>query len=184
MIRNLLRTTLLKRGNTSDLTRWQAEKHLSLDWMPRAQQIASLVPPGSSVLEFGAGRMTLTGLLPASCSYTPSDIVDRGRGTIVCDLNAPTLPFFPPHQVAVFSGVLEYVQDVPRLIAHLSRNIQVFVVSYAILENHKNRLIRRTSGWVNDYDSNSLEDIFRQNGFHTDHTEIWRSQKIFRFVKN
>lgn len=184
MLRNLLRTTLLKRGNTSDMGRWQAEKALSLDWEPRTRQIASLVPPGTSVLEFGAGRMVLAKFLPPGCSYTPSDIVDRGPGTIVCDLNALSLPAFPPHDVTVFSGVLEYVQDVPRLVAHLSPLVRVFILSYAILETHTNRITRRASGWVNDYDSSSLEAIFRQNGFHPDHTEMWRSQKIFRFLKD
>jgi hypothetical protein len=183
MLRNLFRTTLLKRKNTSDMERWQAEKALSLDWEPRTLQIAGLVPPGSSVLEFGAGRKTLAEFLPDGCSYTPSDIVDRGPGTFVCDLNAPSLPVFPPHDVAVFSGVLEYVRDVPRLVAHLSPFIRVFILSYAILETHTNRISRRASGWVNDYDSRSLEEIFKQNGFYLDHTEMWQSQNIFRFVR-
>ena len=85
--------------------------------------------------------MALSEFLPLGCSYTPSDIVDRGLNTIVCDINAPTLPLFPPHQVAVFSGVLEYVWDVPRLIKHLSPGIEMFVLSYAITEMHKFRLI-------------------------------------------
>lgn len=184
LLRNLLRTTLFKRMNPSDQARWQAEKALSLDWEPRIRQIASLVLPGSSVLEFGAGRMTLSKYLPADCRYTPSDIVDRGPGSIVCDLNSPSLPVFPSHDVAVFSGVLEYVQDVPRLVAHLSPIVRVFILSYAILETHANRLSRRASGWVNDYNSSSLEAIFKINGFHPDHTEMWRSQKIYRFIRD
>lgn len=183
MLRNLLRTTLLKHRHPSDMARWQAKGSLSLEWEPRTRLLASLVPAGSSVLEFGAGRMTLAQFLPEGCRYTPSDIVERGPGTIVCDLNAPDLPDFPSHDVAVFSGVLEYVNDVPRLIAHLTPVIGVFILSYAILETHTNRINRRASGWVNDYDSSSLEGIFRQNGYHPDHVEMWRSQKVYRFVK-
>ncbi len=183
MIQNLLKTTVFKHKLASDLSRWDNEAVLSKDWEPRTRQIAALIPPGSSVLEFGAGRMALAGYLPDGCSYTPSDIVDRGRNTIVCDLNSPSLPIFPPHQVAVFSGVLEYVWNVERLIDHLSPGIKMFILSYAITDKQRFRLSRRLSGWVNDYDSQALEDLFNQGGYICNATEMWNSQKIFRFIQ-
>jgi hypothetical protein len=182
MLRNLLRSMLPKQ--ISDTTRWQKDDSLALDWDSRTRQMAELVPPGSSVLEFGAGRMTLASCLPASCSYIPSDIVKRRLDTFVCDLNISNLPEFPRHQVAFFSGVLEYVLDVPRLVAHLSANTQVFILSYACLEDHRNKLNRRSSGWVNDYDSEALEEILRKAGFKADYVGTWKSQKIFRFIRS
>ena len=78
------------------------------------KEIAKLIPAGSNVIEFGAGRRQLEKFLPAGCTYTPSDLVDRGPGTIVCDLNRPPLPDLRHLRlkVAVFGGVLEYVADV------------------------------------------------------------------------
>jgi len=182
-IKNLLNTTVFKHKFASDVSRWDKEAALSKDWEPRIRQIAALIPPGSSVLEFGAGGMALADYLPDGCSYTPSDIVDRGRNTIICDLNSQFLPIFPPHQVAVFSGVLEYIWNVERLIDHLSPGINMFVLSYAVTDNKKFRLSRRLSGWVNDYDSRALVDLFNQRGYICNATEMWETQKIFRFIQ-
>ena len=45
----------------------------------------------------------------------PSDMVDRGPGTIICDLNIRPLPDLGSgtYDVAVLLGVLEYLRDVP-----------------------------------------------------------------------
>ena len=183
MTQNLLKTTVFKHKLASDMSRWDKDAALSKDWESRTLQIAALIPPGSSVLEFGAGRMALASYLPEGCSYTPSDIVDRGRNTIVCDLNSPSLPIFPPHQVAVFSGVLEYVWNIERLIDHLSPDIEMFILSYAIADNQMFKLSRRFSGWVNDYNSQALEDLFKQRGYICNASEMWNTQKIFRFIQ-
>ena len=108
--------------------------------------MATPIRPGSSVLEFGAGRMVLKQSLPEGCRDTPSDIVDRGPRTIVCDLNARTLPDFPHHDVAVFSGVLEYVHDVPRVVALLARTVDTVVASYADTDSVARRITRRAHG--------------------------------------
>ena len=182
MLRNLLVSFFSKRN--SDAIRWSKKGSLSPEWDSRTIQMANLVPPGTTVLEFGAGRMILAKHLPPGCMYKPSDIVDRGSGTFICDLNDPVLPTFPDHQVAFFSGVLEYVQDIPRLIDHLSSSTKVFVLSYSCNEEHSNKITRRASGWINDLDSQTLINIFIRNGYRLDFTGSWRSQKIFRFIKS
>lgn len=165
----------------SDFQRWGAMDSLSQSWDSRTRQMAALIEPGSSVIEFGAGRLVLKDALNDSCTYTPSDIVDRGDGTIVCDLNGEILPQFQSYDIAVFSGVLEYVNDVPRLISHLSNHVNVILASYAITEkNKKNRL---SGGWVNDYSLKQFIDIFEKSGFYCVHSEDWRSQVIFKFAK-
>src|SRR5438105_2510155 len=114
------------------------ESSLSPTWDTRTEMLAGLIKPGA--LEFGAGRMVLKNFLPANCVYTPSDLVDRKNGTWVCDLNSPELPAFPSHDVAVFSGVLEYLNDLPMLAAHLSVFVQEVVASYAVTDfNSGNR---------------------------------------------
>lgn len=171
-----MRTRAIKRLEASDYKRWRNVKNLSSKWESRTLQIAKLIPPEVSVIEFGAGRMTLKQNLPPGCSYTPSDIVDRGGGTFVCDLNGNTLPDFPPHAMAVFSGVLEYVHDVPHLIAHLSANIPTIIASYAIADTNPRN--RRANGWVNDYTAEQFVAIFMKRGYHLAFSEKWHSQMI------
>jgi hypothetical protein len=181
VLKHGLGTSVRRAAGKSDYGRWSGKKALSADWDSRTKQIADLVKPGSKVLEFGAGRMVLKGFLPEGCSYTPSDLVDRGPGTIVLDLNGESLPSFEGHDVAAFSGVLEYVNDVPRLVAHLSRFVGTVVASYGSTE--LNGPERRAQGWVNDYSTSQFIDVFKAAGFLCDHTEQWRTQVICRFVK-
>lgn len=174
-------TAMRKRSGEADYARWGSAQSLSGDWDSRTRRIATLIPPGSSVLEFGAGRLVLKACLPVGCSYTPSDLVDRGEGTIICDLNGDSLPPFSDYDVAVFSGVLEYVHDVPRLIEHLSDRVRMIIASYAVKETNERR--RRAQGWVNDFSSAQLVQVFETAGFHPEHEERWRSQSIYRFTK-
>jgi hypothetical protein len=165
----------------SDYKRWSTSANLSPSWDARTKRIANLIEAGTSVIEFGAGRLVLKAHLPEKCSYTPSDLVDRGEGTIICDLNSDTLPGFPPHDVAVFSGVLEYVNDVPRLILSLSGQVKIILTSYAVSD--KKRKNRRVQGWVNDYSTEEVIEIFKNVGFQCEHSESWQSQMIFKFVR-
>jgi hypothetical protein len=135
------------------------------------------------VLEFGAGRMALKKYLAAGCTYTPSDLVDRGAGTIVCDLNAPELPVFSPHDVAVFSGVLEYINNVQSVISHIGQFVETIIASYSVRGRVAERLTRRYLGWVNDFTSEEFEELFSRAGFRSDCVENWKGQKIFRFVR-
>jgi hypothetical protein len=174
-------TSLRRARGKSDYKRWGTTQGLSVGWDARTRQVARLIDPGTSVIEFGAGRLVLKAHLPEGCSYTPSDLVDRGDGTIVCDLNGETLPPFPPHDVAVFSGVLEYVNDVPRLIAHLSGRVTVILASYAVTDTNKRN--RRVDGWVNDYSAEEFMAIFAGAGFRCAHSEPWQSQMIYKYIK-
>ncbi len=179
-----VRISFLKQLGLSDLPRWRKASNLSAEWDSRNKMIASLVPERASVIEFGAGRMVLPTFLPAGCTYTPSDVVDRGQGTLVIDLNGKDLPPIPRHDVAVFSGVLEYVYDVPRLILHLSQFVDCVVASYAVADLHPRRLGRRSLGWVNDFTAQELAGIFANAGFRHDHDSLWGTQKICRFVRS
>ena len=177
------RTSFRRLRGGANYRRWGNPGSLSPDWDSRTEQIARLIPPGASVLEFGAGRMALRDHLPEGCRYTPSDLVDRGAGTIVCDLNARELPPFPPHDVAVFSGVLEYINDVGGLVRHVANNVNIIITSYTDIEHVPGKLVRRSQGWVNDYQSGQLREIFARSGFRCDRVEDWRNQKIYRFVR-
>jgi hypothetical protein len=183
MVWRATRTSLQKLWGKSDYRRWGDYHSLSPDWDPRTEQIARLIRPGASVLEFGAGRMVLKKYLAAGCTYTPSDLVARADGMIVCDLNAPELPVFLPHDVAVFSGVLEYINDVQSVISHIGQFVETIIASYVVREYISQRLTRRSMGWVNSFTSEEIEEIFSRAGFRRDYVENCGDQRIFRFVK-
>jgi hypothetical protein len=123
--------------------------------------------------------MALKDFLPVGCIYTPSDLVDRGGGTLVCNLNGRLLPPIPRHNVAVFGGVLEYVHDVPRLISHLSNFVETIIASYAVTDSNNGN--RRANGWVNDFSSRDILVLFEAAGFQMDQAEQWGSQSVYRF---
>lgn len=174
-------TSIRKLKKGSDYKTWGNELNLSPDWDSRTKRIAKLVDANKSVIEFGAGRIVLKKYLPKGCTYTPSDLVDRGKGTIVCDLNDETLPKLQSYDIAVFSGVLEYINDVPRLITYLADCVGEIIASYAVTDLNKQN--RRANGWVNDFSSKELIDVLESAGFRCDHIEKWESQLVYRFKK-
>ena len=180
-----MHTIIRKALGKSDYRRWTEIESGSTAWESRTEMIGSMISPGSSVIEFGAGSLSLKSFIPASCTYTPSDLVDRGESTIVCDLNAEFLPEFKHYDAAVFSGVLEYVNNVPRLINHLSNNTDEIIASYAVC--HKTgpieKLRRRMLGWVNDFSAGELQNIFSSAGYRCEESTTWNEQSIYRFKK-
>ena len=180
-VSRIIRTVALKCTRGSDLRRWCDDASLHDGWAERTALLAEWVPPGSRVLDIGAGRRALRALLPPGCTYIPADLVHRGSDTFTCDLNASVLPPFPDHDVAVLSGVLEYVHDVPRLIAHLGRASGHVVASYASVRHGDGVLARRRHGWVNDYGEEQLRRLFDECGFRCRMRRQWREQDLFLF---
>lgn len=170
---------------SSDLERWSNESNLFTDWDERTKIISTLIPENVTVLEFGAGRLVLKQLLHPSCNYQPSDIVDRGFGTIVCDLNNDDLPGFSAYDYIVFSGVLEYIYDLDRLFRHLEPICENMILSYATTDftSNRNINIRRSYGWVSDYSKIELLLILKKYSFKLERELVWRDQTIFKLVK-
>lgn len=76
--------------------------------------IARYIDPGSRVLDLGAGSSALRGVLPEKCEYQPCDIVG-GPEVLRCDLNRGLWPQVTKiYDVAVVSGVLEYIRNESR----------------------------------------------------------------------
>lgn len=180
-----------KRGR-SDYRRWKNSANLELWWESRTIQLARLVPRGSRVIEFGAGRRQLPQHLDPGCTYFPSDLTDRGRDTFICDLNKrplPSLERMAPH-VAVFGGVLEYVLDIPAVVQWLSHHVTSVVASYACVAvtggpgaRVRDRLWRTYYGYMNHYTETVFVAIFAQYGFECADVETWDTQRLFRFVR-
>lgn len=173
-----------------NFARWSSLSNFHVDWDERTELIARLVPPRSRVIEFGAGRRQLELFLDPSCAYFPSDLVDRGPGTIVFDLNARPLPDFRELKldVAVFSGVLEYVTDLLATAQWLARQVSICVASYACANSesgttHRIQEIsaRARHGWVNTCTEAEFARIFVDAGFNCRSRDAWGNQRIFVF---
>ncbi len=179
----IIKTYLRKLFNTSDFNRWKKISSFNEEWDERTIQMSNFIKPNTSVIEFGAGRMVLKKHLPTDCSYTPSDIVDRDGDTIVLDLNRQELPIFKNYDYAIFSGVLEYVNNVDKLISHLSPCIDTFIVSYAIVKENDSILKRGIHGWVNHFTEDEFIKLFTDNGYKLTKDSFWKDQKIYVLKK-
>jgi hypothetical protein len=158
----------------TEVAHWADLAHHDPTWDARTQRIAELVPKGARVIEFGAGRRRLQDYLDSSCRYFPSDLVSRGPDTLVHDLNRRPLPDLSGLQLdaAVFSGVLEYIRDLPSLTRWLSRHVGLCIASYECAASSPRtvgrllEIIRRAAmGWINSYTEAELVALFRTAGF-------------------
>jgi hypothetical protein len=165
-------TDLIRRHfSGTDVARWSNLVNHDPLWNYRTRQIAELVPSAARVIEFGAGRRQLEKLLSPGCTYVPSDLVSRGPGTMVCDLNVrplPDLSEFRP-DVAVFGGVLEYLKDLRSLSIWLARHVTTLIASYECAVSRPKtirRLIesahRAREGLVNTYNEEELKAVFAE----------------------
>jgi len=171
--------------------RWaDLDRHVP-DWDDRTRMMAKFIPIESTVVEFGCGRRVLEEVLPPGCRYIPSDIVSRGPDTWVCDLNRRPLPPMPQRvDVAVFSGVLEYVYDLSGVVEWLARsNVTTIVASYGCvrpfgLSRAFDTVTRLRFGWVTNCSEDELNAMFEQAGYRVERRDYWRDQLIGRFVRN
>jgi Methyltransferase domain len=177
----------------TDHKHWANPRSFHPAWEPRTKKAAALVPKHSRVIEFGAGNRVLERYLDPSCTYVASDLVDRGPGTIVCDLNQRPLPDLGAnvYDVAVLIGVLEYLRDVPSVLDWLAKLVPVCVLSYSCAEANAHSLRamlevvkRLTAGWMNHYREEELRSLFRERGFALLREESWKGQRLFVFSQN
>jgi hypothetical protein len=171
--RRLVQVFTLRRSQTSDYARWSDADNLHAWWHERTVKLAALVPPGSAVIEFGAGRRQLEALLDRPTRYMP----------------LPALADFNVN-VAVFSGVFEYVVDVPAVVEWLGGSVAHVVTSYAPVADGADPIARTRAhverlenGYMNHYTREQFVDVFAAHGFTPDATDVWESQDLFRFTK-
>ena len=156
---------------------WDARWENNLpDCSARVKRISELIPPGVVVLDIGAGKMELENFLKC-CTYLPTDFIKRRKDTILIDVNGNCE--FPYCDIAVFSGILEYIKDIPRVLGRL--NAKTIIASYMTIEMNSSLDNRRYNGWVNDFTEDELIKLFSFCGFKLDHCETLGTQVIFKF---
>jgi hypothetical protein len=125
-------------------------------WKARIAHLAGFVDSAGPVMDIGCGMMWLEPLLVRGNKYIPVDRVRRDNRTLVVDLNTQPLPDVPA-EFAFMSGVLEYIQDVPRFLRQIiTRRFRRILLSYCTRECWPKMAVRRSLNWVSH---ESLEDL-------------------------
>jgi len=121
--------------SATDFSRWAAEALIVPPWDGRNVQIAKLIRTDSSVLDIGAGNMTLRRHLASCRRYVPMDCVPTAPETAVVDLNSNDPPVFEDRfDYSVLSGVLEHLDCPERALSWASTWGREVVFSYALVE--------------------------------------------------
>ena len=165
----------------TDVEYWADLENYRAGWSYRTEFMSTLIAPNTDVLEFGAGRRLLEPLLPEGCTYTPSDLVSRGPGTFVADLNDPDLEPLPATDLAVFSGVVEYVDDLSRLVAYLHTSAPEVLVSYVSIESKPDVAARSELDWRHHLSASEFAAIFVHAGYQEIERHDIETQIVFRF---
>ena len=177
----VVRTLALDAIHVSDRAKWRAYEFPS-EWSLRSKRIAEIVPHDSHVFEFGAGPVGLRQYLHPSCSLTSSDIIKHCPETRIIDLNRRPLPSLDEaqSQVGVFSGVLEYVSDLPSIMPWIASHFEICIASYecaqprsGILRRIRESLNRTRIGWVNHFTEPEFKALFAAVGFQLTEQITW-----------
>lgn len=177
-----LRSQLLKAFGKSDKKRWEKSTSFYESWDERTRLLVAPIKPHSTVLEFGAGRLVVENMLPEQCTYLHSDIVKRREDTLVLDLNE-TLPVFQSVDYMIFSGVLEYVKDIPKLLEHCSKYTSHMLLSYAGTDKIASKKERRYHGWISDLSHEDILHLAKTHHFDIQDLGVWQQQQLYHFKK-
>ncbi len=136
-------------------------------WVRRSRIAAGWILDATSgnlpaVVDIGCGQMSISAFLPAHTLYIGCDHVARDLDTIVIDLNEASLPLFDVAD-AVMLGVLEYIDDVPALLAQLQQ-FERITLSYCTHAFWRSGT-KRTRYWRNAYSARQFKALLRAAGF-------------------
>ncbi len=168
--------------------RWQREalhydvRHRRLERIAELveESLASDAPGGPRrrrVLDVGCsagtlGRMLSEGILYHGCDLSAEAVAAGGSDRLVVHDLAEGLPAFDgePYDVIVASGILEYLEDVPALLAGIRERLAPggrLVVSYFNMDHVSRRAGRpfRHPLWVNDWKPRELRALLAEAGF-------------------
>jgi len=171
--------------NDSD-ERWVNDLSYHETWNARTEKMATFIPRNTkSLLELGAGMCHLKTLLPPTISYTPSDIIDRGDGSIIMDFNEDEWCITESYDVVFASGVFEYVIELEKFIEYLGTITNTIICSYALMNDIDSDTLQ-LNGWKNNFTQQEFQKLFKDTDFYVDGRKSWqggRGHYLYRFIK-
>lgn len=107
---------------------WAGWAEIDNRWPLRLADIGRLIPPGSSVIDLGAGAQALQDHLH-DCTYTAADLHQRTPWTLAFDMNGDVWPE-GRWDVAVMAGVLEYADDPRDVLVRVRHRARTAIITY------------------------------------------------------
>ena len=184
--------------------RWLSDDSYDKDWKERSAlflKIAEnigLINEITSYTEYGCGPFApLKNALKEIKFEGICNCVDIKKWhdeTIVLDLNSNKLNLsdIEGTDCGCFSGVLEYLDNLPSLFNLMKNKHKILFVSYVVHSNQyfsyedalhvlKNLSARANSGWRNHYSFDDLLPIFNEFGYISG-TGMWGNQALFVLI--
>ncbi len=187
-------------------SRWLAEDNYKKDWHERSALLLTIAEnigimnEINSYTEYGCGpfmpfKITLKNKgLQERVVYKSVDIKKWDDETIILDLNKNRVDLMAIEKTdcGIFSGVLEYLDDLPSLFFSPKEKHKILFVSYAIHQNSyfslddalsvlKNLSARANSGWRNHQTIENLISNFDNFGY-IGGTGMWGNQALFVLI--
>jgi hypothetical protein len=125
---------------------------------------AAAIKAPQRVLELGAGTVAFGTMLPAGSKLVLADAAARTERFLVADLARGELPARPRVGLVAIFGLLEHVEDLPRLFAGLARYALPVLASYYAADDTDD-VDRTAYGWRNHLTRDALADMARGAGF-------------------
>lgn len=164
----------------TDIARWSQNARQKPTWDDRVKLIAAMILPGSSVLDIGAGAMTLASYLAPGSEYTPLDVIPSSDRTELIDFNTYQIPELTKvYDVAVCSGVMEYVLPVDFFMFTVAAWANTIILSYAITDLNSDVARRQKNGWLNHLSEQELRDVIARHGLIVKDRFQWQQQVIY-----
>jgi hypothetical protein len=168
----------------TDYARWEKTARETPMWDERNKLIASLIPENVSVIDVGAGNMTLRSLIPASCRYQSVDCVKVADDTLLVDFNKGILPEIEgSFDLAICSGVMEYVESPKDFLRIVTGWANLVILTYATLDANPGIGNRRQLGWFNDLSYMDLIKLISEEKIFMRHVATWQGQVIFELKR-
>lgn len=168
----------------TDIERWKKNLSETPSWDERNQLMAAMVPANSSVLDVGAGSMTIQGYLPPGCSYQPVDCVKGCETTLIAEFNEGLIPVIDrKYDIAICSGVLEYIASPTEFLQTVAAWANKVLLSYAVFEYTPMIAKRRAGGWINDLNIVQMDQILFDAGLRYRIRAVWKGQLIYELQR-
>lgn len=137
-------------------------------WDNRYRELITLLDAEcNSIMDCGAGNMSLKRMLNTKIKYIPVDNVPRNKEIIICDFNKGEFPEIHV-DTAIASGILEYIIFPEKFIMNLCDHSKKVILSYCSLHMRPNISYRMSLGWKNHLTEGEIVKLFYQNGFILD----------------
>lgn len=117
-----------------------------------------------TIMDLGAGSMSLKKMLKPGIRYYPIDNVLRYRETIVCDFNKKEFPDICVDTIFA-CGILEYITVPEYFIKEICNHCNQVLLSYCTLNMRPEISKRLKLGWKNHFTEGEIVKQFLLNGF-------------------